>query len=182
MSDLMQQLPSYYRRSQVTKNFTDSGDFEMAAFITAVENLLKEFFVDQAESSLSRWEVEYGIPVNASKPAEYRRSVVKSKIRGQGTITVFLIKTTCESYSNGEVDVSEDNSNYSFKVTFVGTVGIPPNLDDLKARIEDIKPAHLVVGYEFIYMIFDDFDAYNKTWDQWDTLDLTWDEFTEYSE
>ncbi|MNP69599.1 hypothetical protein D3C76_1657190 [compost metagenome] len=32
-------------------------------------------------------------------------------------------------------------------------MGIPPNLDDLKAAIEEIKPAHMAVEFEFNYML-----------------------------
>ncbi|MNN78327.1 hypothetical protein D3C81_1948730 [compost metagenome] len=39
------------------------------------------------------------------------------------------------------------------------TVGIPPNLDDLKAVIEEIKPAHMKVEYEFSYLLIRDIDG-----------------------
>ncbi|MNE88949.1 hypothetical protein D3C80_1863070 [compost metagenome] len=39
------------------------------------------------------------------------------------------------------------------------TVGIPPNLDDLKAVIEEIKPAHMQVEYEFSYLLIRDIDG-----------------------
>jgi hypothetical protein len=147
----MKYLPNYYKTSQVMTNITGAEESEINLFKTKLTETLNQFFIDTATWSLERWERELGIPVNNSKPDEYRRSVIKSKLRGIGTITVKLIKNVCESYSNGEVDVIEDNPNYSFTIKFVGTIGVPPNLDDLKNAIEEIKPAHLGVIYEIIY-------------------------------
>ena len=162
-------MPNYYRTSQVIKRITDSEDKELILFGQRISNTLNQFFVDLADSSLERWEEELGIPVNNSKPVEFRRSVIKSKLRGTGTVTVQLIKNVSESYSNGEVDVTENNPANTFTITFVGTVGIPPNLDDLKNAIEEIKPAHLDVSYEFIY----------NTWN--DLKPLTWDHLSVYT-
>lgn len=179
---LMQYLPNYYRTSEVITNITSAQNIELEKFQTNLDNTLNQFFIDLADASLERWEKELGIPINNNKAAEYRKSVIKSKLRGRGTITVNLIKNVSESYSNGEVDVIEDNSNYQFTVKFIGTKGIPPNLDDLKNAIEDIKPAHLGVNYEFTYLAWDEFENYNKTFDEWDLLNLTWDEFETYQE
>lgn len=169
---LMKHMPNYYRTSQVIKNITDSEDKELQLFEERLNSTLNQFFVDLADTSLERWEKELGIPVNNSKPAEFRRSVIKSKLRGAGAVTVELIKNVSESYSNGEVDITEDNPNSVFTVTFVGTVGIPPNLDDLKNAIEEIKPAHLGVLYEFIYNTWDDLKTF--TWDY--LSNNTWEE------
>ncbi|QEK12571.1 DUF2313 domain-containing protein [Crassaminicella thermophila] len=150
-NQLMKYLPGYYKTSQVIANITDVENSEIQQFKTSLDNTLNQFFVDLADTSLDRWEKELGIPVNKNKDIKYRRSVIKSKIRGQGTITINLIKNVAESYSNGEVEVTENNSNYLFTITFVGTKGIPPNMDDLKNAIEDIKPAHLGFTFEYTY-------------------------------
>jgi uncharacterized protein YmfQ (DUF2313 family) len=163
-------------------NMTAAEDAEIQHFKSKVTQTLNQFFVDLADSSLERWEKELGIPVNNSKPAAFRRSVIKSKLRGSGTVTVKLIKNVSESYSNGEVDVIEDNAAHFFSVKFVGVYGVPPNVEDLRKAIEEIKPAHLDFVFEYTYMSWDQFDGYNKTWDQWDALNLTWDQFEVYKE
>lgn len=171
-NQLMKYLPGYYRTSKVMTNITNAADTELQLFKTNLTNTLNQFFVDLADKSLDRWEQELGIPINNSKPDEYRKAVIKSKLRGQGTITVNLIKNVSESYSNGEVEVIEDSPNYSFTIKFVGTRGIPPNLDDLKSAIEDIKPAHLLVQYEFTYTVWN--EVKGITWD--DVKTGTWDD------
>jgi hypothetical protein len=62
-----------------------------------------------------------------------------------------MIVDVSSSYSNGEVEVIEDNSNYSFKIKFIGTKGIPGNMADLSVTINEIKPAHLAFTFEYIY-------------------------------
>ncbi|MNJ50809.1 hypothetical protein D3C77_460970 [compost metagenome] len=64
-----------------------------------------------------------------------------------------------EAYDGGTVDVSFQPAEWSFTVKFIDTIGIPPNLDDLKAVIEEIKPAHLAVEYEFSYLLIRDIHA-----------------------
>lgn len=154
-NSLLKHLPGYYQTSLVMTELTDSDDKELQSFKTSVVNTLNQFFIDTADFTLERWEKELGIPVNNTKTADFRRSVIKSKLRGSGTVKVNLIKNVSESYSNGEVDVIEDNAAYSFTIKFVGEKGIPPNLDDLKTTIEDIKPAHLAVSYVFTYNTHD---------------------------
>lgn len=41
---------------------------------------------------------------------------------------------------------------YSFTVRFISEQGTPPNLEDLKEAIKEIKPAHLAVEFEFRYL------------------------------
>ncbi len=48
--------------------------------------------------------------------------------------------------------MTEHSGGHSFDIQFVGTIGIPPNMDDLTAAVEEIKPAHL--AYTFIYVYY----------------------------
>lgn len=152
---LMKYLPGYYRTSKVINNLMDSESRELEEFKARLDKTLNQFFVDLADTSLERWESELGIEVNKNKPLDQRRSVIKSKLRGSGTVTVRLIKNVSESFSNGEVDVIEENSKYSFTVKFVGVKGTPPNIEDLRRAIEEIKPAHLTFEFEYTYNTYD---------------------------
>lgn len=151
LNQLMKHLPNYYQTSQVMTNITNADDIELQTFKEKAVDVANQFFVDTATYTLERWENDLGIPIDTSKPDDYRRSVIKSKLRGSGTVTVKLIDNVAESFTNGECDIIENNSNYSFTVKFTGTLGIPPNYADFQKAIEDIKPAHLAVEYVFTY-------------------------------
>ena len=148
---LLLYMPDYYKNSKVIDNLNNANASEINTFYYQLDNVLNQFFINTADFTLERWERELGLKVDNSYPPEFRRSKLLSKIRGQGTVTIDLIKSVSESYSNGEVEVIENNPDYSFTVKFIGTKGIPPNLDDLKNAIEDIRPAHLAVVYDFTY-------------------------------
>lgn len=55
-------------------------------------------------------------------------------------------------------------------------------MNEFKEAIANMKQAHMSVTYEYTYLVWIEFDSYNKTWDQWDALNLTWDQFEIYRE
>jgi hypothetical protein len=63
----------------------------------------------------------------------------------------------------------------------VDTTGIPSNIEDLKAIVRELVPAHLAIAYEYNYFIWDEFDEKNWTWDEFDALNLSWDELEVYA-
>lgn len=165
-------MPRYYRTSKVISNINNANSAELNNFQANLESTLNQFFIDSADFTLYRWEKDLGIVVNDDLDLEARRSRIKSKLRGQGTITIKLVKNVSESFTNGQVDVIEDFQNYCFTIKFISTRGIPPNIDDLKKSIEDIKPAHLEVIYEFTYTTWN--EVKNITWVQ--VKNGTWEE------
>ena len=62
-----------------------------------------------------------------------------------------MIARVAKTFTNGEIEVVEDNQNYAFKILFTSIVGIPKNIENFKAVIEVIKPAHLNFSIEFRY-------------------------------
>ena len=74
------------------------------------------------------------------------------------------MQNVSESFVNGEVAVEEHNDEYRFDIVMLSVIGIPPNMEDLKRAIEEIKPAHL--AYEIII-------KYN-TWGMVRNSQMTW--------
>lgn len=85
-----------------------------------------------------------------------------SKLRGAGTTTAEMIEQVVASFANSDCEVIEHPEDYRFDIKFVGTIGIPPNMDDVRAAIEEIKPAHL--AYQFIYLFRTWGDIKDQTW------------------
>lgn len=148
---LIDLLPPNYKNSGEVIELQGAFEHWTEALNIAKEDLFLQLNVSSATWGLNIWEKALGIEIDVSKPSEYRRTRIMSKLRGAGTTTKEMIQNVSESYANGEVDVIENNPDYIFTIKFVGLKGIPPNLDDLKKAIEDIKPAHLAVEYEFTY-------------------------------
>lgn len=146
-------LPAYYETSRVLGAILQAQGAEMDQLKQALTETLDQFFVNSATWGLDAWEAELGIASSPDKPDDQRRAVINSKLRGVGTVTIELIRSISEAYDRGRVEVSQQPAMYQFTVKFIDTLGTPPNLADLKAAIEEIKPAHLNVVYQYKYLL-----------------------------
>ena len=174
MSKLLDLLPELYKTSLETADLQSAFGQEVAVAQTTRDDCALQLDVNTATWGLSLWEAAYGITPDISKSHEYRRTRVISKMRGIGTTTAAMIQNVAESFSNGAVEVIEISAENRFDIKFVGTRGIPPNMDDLTAAIEQIKPAHLAFAYAFTYMIWAVLDAQGLTFSALDAKGLDW--------
>ena len=146
---LINKLPSFYD-NYITKPIQDSFTVEANSINDEVEKTLNQFFVDSATYGLNKWETMLGISKN-NNDVQTRRENIKAKMRSRGTTTVSAIKNICEAYSNGEVDIIVNHSDYSFVIDFIGSIGIPRAFAELDKTINEIKPCHLAHSYRFNY-------------------------------
>lgn len=160
--EMLTYLPRYYETSRVVGSIIHAQGLEFERLRQSIDEVFNQFFVNTATWGLEKWEQELAITPAAGKPEDQRRAVIRSKIRGIGNVTLNLIDTVADSYDGGKVDVIKQPELYQFTVKFVDTKGIPPNLHDLKAVIEEIKPAHLKVEYQFTYTTWG--EVKNTTW------------------
>ncbi|WP_068782549.1 YmfQ family protein [Paenibacillus sp. GM2] len=154
--EMFSYLPGYYESSRIMQSDMNSKGVELDELYKALDETLNQFYVRTATWGLDRWEEELGLTTELAKPIEQRRALVESKLRGAGQFSGRLVKNVAEAYDGGTVDVSFQPAEWSFTIKFVDTIGVPPNLDDLKMVIEGIKPAHLKVEYEFSYLLLRD--------------------------
>lgn len=166
---LMRLLPDYYENN-TTMNLLQGILSEVTDELEeGLSSTIKECFESTASALLSRYEKMYGLQVDILKDETYRKERILAKLVGVGTTTKKMLMETAASYSNGEVEVIEDNANHKFTIKFVGTKGVPGNMADLKLTIEEIKPAHLAVEYLYVY----------NTWD--DIAKITWENAESYT-
>ena len=146
---LINKLPFFYD-NPITKPIIDALEIEGNILNECIESTLNQFYVDSATYGLDCWEKMLGISKNIFS-IQTRRENIKAKMRSRGTTNIEVIKNICEAYSNGEVDIIVNHSDYSFIINFVGSIGIPQAFDELDKTIESIKPCHLAHSYEFTY-------------------------------
>ncbi|MFS1513909.1 putative phage tail protein [Chengkuizengella sp. SCS-71B] len=196
MRTMLDYLPKYYNKSPQVGNTNNSKSSivynlirQEAIEITKVnditdgkDSILNQFYIEDATWGLAHWERIYGLVTDESKSHEERRSVVKSKLRGIGTVTAALIKQVAESYRHGEVKVEEIPREHRIVITFIGELGIPKNLEDIQQVLAEITPAHLGINYIFTYMTWNDLDSYMLAWNELESKNLTWDQFKIYRE
>ncbi|RCX16468.1 uncharacterized protein DUF2313 [Fontibacillus phaseoli] len=175
-TDMVEYLPRYYADSVIVDNLTGREAEELVALKAGIEEVLCQFFIDTATWGLARWEEICGIPVDVLKPADHRRSVIKSKLRGAGTVTLAVIKNVADSFQNGEIHLQENFGQYEVVITFIGKRGVPPNLNDVWTALREIVPAHLNIKFKYTYLSWEELDSANLTWSELETLNKTWDQ------
>lgn len=52
-------------------------------------------------------------------------------------------------YDRTGCTITEDYKNYTVAVKFSGRKGVPYNFEQIKSAVDEVKPAHLQVNYEF---------------------------------
>jgi len=173
---MLNDLPRYYYDSRIVDNLMEQEGATLDKLYEDIIDIRNQLFIDTATWGLEMWERFCGIPTDLSQSYASRREVIKAKLRGVGTVTRAMIESVAEAYEGGDVQVIEQLDQYRFVVKFISTRGIPANLDSLKEVINEIKPAHLSVVYEFTYLSFGELDASGVTFGDIDAANLTFGE------
>jgi hypothetical protein len=167
-------IPRDYGELEESKQLLESEAIEMELLHDRISDTLDQFYIETASWGIASWEVEVGITVNPLKPLEERRSAVKAKLRGAGTTTKELIENVAEAYSNGDVEVVENNATYSVVIKFVGTLGVPSNIPDLEKALREIIPAHLTYTLEYTYVTYSEVASIYASYDALAASGLTY--------
>ncbi len=147
--EILKRLQNFMRKSKIYEEIFKAQLEEVNKRVDALDDLQKQMNIDTATWALETYEKELGLVVDPLKPLSERRSLIKAKLRGVGKVDADLIKTVVSSWTNGTVDVKFENS--TIKIRFINLLGIPENMEDVKFSIEEIKPAHLAVLYQYLF-------------------------------
>lgn len=160
---LVDYLPEHYKNSPEVIEAQYAFQAWAEKLVGDREALLAQLDVATATWGLRAWEAALGIETDITKSFAFRRTRIEGKLRGLGTTTKTMIKNVAESFSNGEVEIIEHNPESWFEVKFVSNLGIPPNMNDLTASIEEIKPAHLAYMYVYMYRLYGELSGYTHS-------------------
>lgn len=80
-----------------------------------------------------------------------RKDRIIYTLLSKNIFTPHILKEQAKIFTNGEIEVIENYGDYSFTIKFTSLIGVPPNIENFKAVIEVIKPAHLNFSIEFRY-------------------------------
>lgn len=174
--NLMKLLPWYYSKNATMGELQGTVAEELGKLNYNIEDLINQLFIDTATWGLSIYEKAFGLQTNTNIPYAERREIIKAKLLGRGTTTKQMIKDTAEVFSGGEVDIIEYPAESKFVIKFVGTKGIPRNMQGFEEMLEAIKPAHLAYELKFTYSVWNHIS--NMTWGE--ASEMTWDELRTY--
>jgi|GEM_PF-3558211 len=168
-------IPAFWQNILEVKNIHDRFADEQAIWWNEFYRYVDSRSPLSADSEyLQKWEIILGIPIDLNKSLGERRSVVVSKLRGIGTVTPALVKSTAESYEFGEVEVIEGNGEVT--IQFISNLGVPPNLSDIQQALRDILPAHLGVNFSFKFNTYDSIKTGFSTYDELTNSGWTYEE------
>ena len=146
------ELPEVMRESRYVRDVYDGFDVIREYAETALDETENNMFVATTdENGLAAWEAMLGIDADEGAGMDDRRSVILSKLRGQGTCTAAMLKSMAESFSGGEVEVTETPQDYEIEIKFTSMYGVPPRVDEFCAAIERIIPAHIAYTLAYTY-------------------------------
>lgn len=200
-------LPRYYEDIRESRAIVNAQAIAYTQFNTDIADLLNQFYLDTCTWGLPYWErlvgmvdrlnltvwdalIQRGIMFNdvegitwdsfenAFVPdEEARRSEIKARMRGFGTITKEKLAEICSAFAGGAVNVTQTPANYLITIQFVDTAGVPTSVDTLQAVVRELLPAHLAVEYIYRYLRWVELDNFAMTWSVLDAKEYTWDEW-----
>ena len=155
---MIKRLPSYYRKSKVVKDL-------YAVIKKVLDKVSKRISIEDLRLFItttdlfSLHEKDVGLSgINADY--ETKRSRVLARIQGNNLLTKSEFESLIEIYDKS------------------GCTGVPYNIEQIKAAIEEVKPAHIKIEYDFQYNTWGDVKKKFKAWK--DTKELMWDDVRKY--
>ena len=138
---IMQYLPEYYQNSRVMGAIAKAQGTELDMLYTALDEILKQFFIDTATWGLNLWDEFLGLKTEAYS-IEERRRLLKSKLIMQPPVTRERFKKLLDGVADS-VDVIEYYGEYSFDIVLLVKTNLKTAFEKILEQIEDNKPAHL---------------------------------------
>ena len=172
---LIQHLPKYERKNTLIAEILKSVAIELDKLTVKADENYAELFIDTAINALILHERDLGIEKSLLSNQQ-RRELVTAHYRATlEQTTDETIKNVASAFSNGEVEINKTDTEGLYEIKFIGTYGIPNNMEGLINTIDTIIPAHLGVIYSYIGNVWNTVE--HLSWEQ--VKAYTWDELFE---
>ena len=151
---MLHNLPKQYRKDPWIIALVNAMQGVLDAQEAATRSVTAQESLDTVTWNLAVEERLAGITPPPGATLESRRTALKAKWRSVGKLTIEQIQAVADAWKNGEVVVSFPDGR--IRVQFVGSLGVPEDMDSLKAAIRLVIPAHLPVDYLLRYLLIRD--------------------------
>lgn len=140
--DMLKRLQPFMRKSEWYKVIFKADAKILDERAASIEDLRAQFFVDTATWGLDYYEKELGLTANKNKTLDERRAAIKAKMLSAGKVSIALIKSIVDTFTDGQNEVDYDGAAMlHIKISKLSGVDFP----GLHAAIDDTKPAHIGV-------------------------------------
>lgn len=111
---------------------------------TAARN--RQVIVGEADTGLSLWEADYGLPEGTGRSLSDRRGEILAAMAGGRTLTPACLEELCRTLGGAERGtVTEEFQEWRVIVDASAQGRIPPGEETLRRVLEKLKPAHLTM-------------------------------------
>lgn len=149
MDSMMRWLPYYYKKSKLANEVFDVIRHGADKVKSDIAEKDRDLFITTTDS-FDLHEKDVGITPNADTDAETRRANVIAKLRGSNVLTVDELKRLVSVYEPTSIEVIENYSEYTVILDFAYREGQPKNINEILAAIEEVKPAHIRIGTNYV--------------------------------
>ena len=132
-------------------------------------NIKKCIMSQTDENRIVEWEEWFGLSNENSWSLRDRVDRLIYTFNSRGFFTPKFLKDQAMAFTNGEIDIVEDFSNYHFKIQFTNMLGVPPNIENFREMVNINKPAHLTYEIKYRY----------RTWGE--VKEFTWNEIAQHT-
>jgi len=158
LDSMISYLPDFVSAALSTQQKTQAMDLRF--LWSNIQDILNQNFVQTATTKLTDYENYYGVQTISGLPQDQRREQILAKAAIPGTCTKQHLIDIASAYTNGQVEVVEDNVNGIVHIKFSSQHGVPPNITGAQAMISQALPAHLTVAYEYTYNNYGQLSSY----------------------
>lgn len=139
---------------------------------TASQIDLSQIFSKCSEEILGEYEKDMGLsPKNQT--LEDRRSTVEGRWKAAGKCDIPALQSIADSWRNGACDIEFTDNVILIK--FISEYGHPTDIETLLSAIEEMKPAHIPLEYDFKYHTWAEYET-----QKWEAMtDKTWNDVLE---
>lgn len=173
---MIERLPYYYRKSQVVRDLYTVIQKALDMVSKNIEEEALRLFITTT-TDFTLHEKDVALP-EIPADIETKRSRVIARIQGNSVLTKAELEHLVKVYDKTGCTITEDFDNYTVTILFSGITGIPYNIDEIKATIEEVRPAHILIEYAFITNTWDDVKQKVGTWNN--AAAFTWDSIQNY--
>lgn len=173
---MINMLPGYYRKSQVVKDLYAAITAALERLDADISELERNMFI-ATTSDFVRHESDVEL-ATAAVDAETKRARVISRLQGTKLLTLAELERIVTDFDKTGCTIKEDCANYTVTIIFSGRKGQPYNFEQIRAAIDELKPAHIKIDYEFLENTWADIREKVGVWGN--ARQFTWDGIKSY--
>ena len=167
---MLHNLPQQYRADPWILALVRAISGPMEQMDQEAETMADQMSLDRVTWNLPVEERIAGITPSSGASESDRRSTLKAKWRSGEKVSLETLQTVASSWNKGKTNVAFTSGH--IVISFADTLGIPDDLEGLKAAIRAFAPAHLQIDYIVKFNTWG--AAAAKTWA--DMAVYTWEE------